>query len=81
MRQEPNQDSLSEIVEHGVLGEGLGGSWAVLGRLMGVAWLHAKKEEIIKELPQAKNLKISLRNSSRVETLKRSSRNPSTLQN
>ena len=35
------EDSLSEVVEHGVLDEGLGGSWAVLGRLLGVAWLQA----------------------------------------
>ena len=34
------KDSLSEIVEHGVLDEGLGGAWAVLRRLLGVTWLQ-----------------------------------------
>ena len=41
--------SLSEMVEHGVPDAGLGGSWAVLGRVLTPS---LNFEEIIKGLPQ-----------------------------
>ena len=43
------EDSSSEIVDHGVLDEDPGGSWAVLGRFLAPS---LKIEEIIKEVPQ-----------------------------
>ena len=45
------EDSLSEIVEHGVLDESLGGSWAALGRFLA----PNLRIEIIKESPKLQN--------------------------